>query len=302
MPRGGVILNVWKDAFLRYGSVPSGSGSCRSGLDGRPDRVDHGCYNHRGDSSRLNGCDLRVPGGSPDGRALKLRGRASFVALAFLLCFPFWPDLSWAAAPVLTSISPSSAIAGAAGFTLTLTGSAFVNLSSVLWNGSARPTTFVSSTSLTATIYASDVADSGSKAVSVTGSTGTSGVKTFTVTCGNPRLISVSPLSLIRKDSGNGSVVVNFDDDPACGPWQLVFGSTLQSLTAKVGWLIWTFNWAVWGQTSAFDYTVSIENGAGKRSADAMVSFTDDPFWPFLYILTGVMAAMAFIYGFGTKW
>ena len=60
-------------------------------------------------------------------------------------------------APVITSLSPSRMIAGLASFTLTVTGSAFVPSSVVLWNGASRPTTFVSSTQIAAVIGAADI-------------------------------------------------------------------------------------------------------------------------------------------------
>jgi outer membrane protein assembly factor BamB len=55
----------------------------------------------------------------------------------------------------LTSISPSAVVAGAAGFTLALTGTGFSTNSVVVFNQTAQPTTFVSPTQLTATINAS---------------------------------------------------------------------------------------------------------------------------------------------------
>jgi uncharacterized repeat protein (TIGR01451 family) len=70
-------------------------------------------------------------------------------------------------APTLSNISPSSASIGGAGFTLTLSGSNFVPASVVQWNGSARPTTFVSSSELTATIYAADIQSLGNYNVTV---------------------------------------------------------------------------------------------------------------------------------------
>jgi hypothetical protein len=58
----------------------------------------------------------------------------------------------------LYSINPSlSAVDQAASFTLTARGLGFTANSVVRWNGSARPTTFVSGTQLTATIFLSDV-------------------------------------------------------------------------------------------------------------------------------------------------
>jgi PKD repeat protein len=70
-------------------------------------------------------------------------------------------------APVLTALNPGSASAGGGGFTLGVAGSGFVSGSTVRWNGSPRPTTFLSPTSLSALISASDVSAAGSIPVTV---------------------------------------------------------------------------------------------------------------------------------------
>ena len=69
--------------------------------------------------------------------------------------------------PAITSIDPDSRAAGGAAFTLTVNGENFVQGSTVRWNGSNRPTTFISATQLEATIPASDVQSSGSASVTV---------------------------------------------------------------------------------------------------------------------------------------
>jgi concanavalin A-like lectin/glucanase superfamily protein len=77
--------------------------------------------------------------------------------------------------------------AGSPPFTLTVTGSGFVGASVVLWNGSDRPTTVVSSTRLQAAISASDVALPGTASVTVftpAPGGGASLARTFTVTSG----------------------------------------------------------------------------------------------------------------------
>jgi hypothetical protein len=87
--------------------------------------------------------------------------------------------------PTLTSISPTSTGAGGAAFTMTLTGTNFVNGSTAQWKGSARTTTFVSATQLTAAITAADIAASGTAAITVVNPTpggGTSNSLTFTIT------------------------------------------------------------------------------------------------------------------------
>lgn len=70
------------------------------------------------------------------------------------------------AAPILTSISPATAPVGSA-VTLTLTGSAFAASSRVLVEGTPRPTTFVSSTSLRVAIPASDLTAIGTRSIMV---------------------------------------------------------------------------------------------------------------------------------------
>jgi len=92
-----------------------------------------------------------------------------------------FPPKSCAPVPTITSISPTSAIAGAAAFTLTVNGTNFVSGSTVSFNGNARTTTFVSATQLTAAILASDIAIAGNFNVTVTNPGGTSNAVSLTV-------------------------------------------------------------------------------------------------------------------------
>ena len=69
--------------------------------------------------------------------------------------------------PAAASLSPAAAIAGDPGFTLTIKGTGFVYESVVRWNGSDRPTTFVSTNEITADISAADLASTGTAQVTV---------------------------------------------------------------------------------------------------------------------------------------
>ncbi|HEV8132246.1 MAG TPA: cohesin domain-containing protein [Acidobacteriota bacterium] len=69
--------------------------------------------------------------------------------------------------PAVSSISPASAAAGGAPFTLAVNGTNFVSGSIVQWNGSNRATTFVSGTQLNASISAADIAAAGTATVTV---------------------------------------------------------------------------------------------------------------------------------------
>src|SRR3979490_3018567 len=72
---------------------------------------------------------------------------------------------------VLTFLSPQTANAGDSDFTITATGGGFVSGAIILWNVGPNQvpltTTFVSSTQLTATVPASDVAAAGHIQVAV---------------------------------------------------------------------------------------------------------------------------------------
>src|SRR2546427_888821 len=107
--------------------------------------------------------------------------------------------------PVLGALSPSSATAGGAAFTLTVNGTNFVASSVVRWNGSNRTTTFVSGTELRAAIPASDVALAGSAQVTVfdflpIGET--SNTLTFTINQSVPVLAAPSPSSATAGGAG----------------------------------------------------------------------------------------------------
>jgi hypothetical protein len=89
------------------------------------------------------------PGGNPS------------VAVSFTVNSPVNP------VPAATSISPSSVPAGNAAITLTVTGANFVQGSTVQVNNTSRTTTFVSPTSLTAALLASDFSHTGTLNVTV---------------------------------------------------------------------------------------------------------------------------------------
>jgi hypothetical protein len=69
--------------------------------------------------------------------------------------------------PFIASVSPSSVVAGGPQFFLTVTGSDFGFDSFVTWNGSVRPTTFISTHELIMLIAAGDIATPGIAQVQV---------------------------------------------------------------------------------------------------------------------------------------
>jgi hypothetical protein len=98
-------------------------------------------------------------------------------------------NASYALPSIVPPVSPATAAPGSAAFSLTVNGSGFAPVSAVQWNASPLPTTYVSSTQLTAAIPASDVAAAGTAVVTVVNPTpggGTSGGAAFEITTGTP--------------------------------------------------------------------------------------------------------------------
>jgi photosystem II stability/assembly factor-like uncharacterized protein len=113
--------------------------------------------------------------------------------------------------PSASSLSPTSATVGGAGLTLTVNGGSFVNGATVQWNNSSRATTFLSSTEVTATILATDIATAGTANVTVSNPSpggGPSNAQTFTINNPAPSIATLSPAS---KTAGSATftLVVN---------------------------------------------------------------------------------------------
>src|SRR5439155_1083494 len=101
-------------------------------------------------------------------------------------------------APSVSSLSPSSAIAGGAGFNLAVNGAGFVDGFVIRVDGLDRTTTFVDATQLSTTISAAEIAAAGSFAVTVFDpdpSGGESNSLTFTINNPVPTTSTLSPTS-----------------------------------------------------------------------------------------------------------
>ncbi len=90
-----------------------------------------------------------VPAGASTGTVVVAVGGVASNGVTFTVTAP---------PPSIASLNPSSAIAGNGAFTLTVNGTNFLPSSVIQWNGSARPTAFLSSTQLQAAITSADIA------------------------------------------------------------------------------------------------------------------------------------------------
>lgn len=109
-------------------------------------------------------CDFTVPTGVAGGNYslfVSVNGVSSALAYSFTVGASNNP-------PTLSTLIPSSVIAGSAGFGLTVEGTGFLSGAVVAWNGTSLATTVDSSSQLTATVPASDVANPGTASVTAT--------------------------------------------------------------------------------------------------------------------------------------
>ena len=103
------------------------------------------------------------------------------------------------ATPAISSISPTSVIAGAGPVTLTVNGTNFLSTSTVEVNGQSETTTFVSATQLTAAIPAAQFTSGGNLAVIVLNGSLSSGPGTpVNLAVNNPSVgvLALSPSAL----------------------------------------------------------------------------------------------------------
>jgi hypothetical protein len=131
--------------------------------------------------------------------------------------------------PALSALSPTSAFSDSQAFTLALTGTGFIGSSRVTWNGTERPTAFVSTTQLTAQISATDLVNTGTINIAVVnppavgGGGGTSNALTFTILqppAPVPVITAAGPNSVIAGGNGITLLVTGQNFTPSSvGRW-----------------------------------------------------------------------------------
>ena len=142
--------------------------------------------------------------------------------------------------PQITSLTPSAAATGGGDFTLTLTGTGFVNGSTVQWNGQPLTTTYISGTQLSAIVPAADIATAGSASVIVVSPApggGTSDPQIVLI--GTPNLIATATLTRDGAEIVAAITVANSGTGPATAAQlfsaSLGSAATTTTLPAAVG-------------------------------------------------------------------
>ena len=140
--------------------------------------------------------------------------------------------------PTTSSLSPAGATSGGQGFTLTVNGTGFINTSEVRWNGTARPTTFGSSTQLQAVISAADIANAGTASVTVftpAPGGGTSAPLVFQIT--SPPTMALDKTALRFAAVTNGATFVSQTAAQVVRLTQTGTGTVTWTATSNQPWL-----------------------------------------------------------------
>ncbi len=171
--------------------------------------------------------------------------------------------------PQVNSLSPSSATVGGAGFNLTVNGSGFVTTSVVRWNGSDRPTTFLSNVQLRAAIPDTDIAAVGSAQVTVFNPSpggGVSAAATFSI---NPPPVLTITTTSLPATTGGKAYDFTLDTVGGSGPltWGITAGSlpgglTLDAATGRI------FGTAAPASNQVFAFTVQATDSAAPPQTD----------------------------------
>ena len=180
--------------------------------------------------------------------------------------------------PAITTISPNSAIAGGAAFTLTINGTNFVAASMVNFGGAAPATTFVNSTQLIAAIPASSVASTGTLPVTVITPApggGTSNPVTFTITGATPSA-GDDPQSIAVDPAGNFAYVENASCSSGLGCVSIYTVNPTTGALASMGPQVSSLDYG--GESVTVDPSgkfAYVANGGDDFSSDgSVVSYT----------------------------
>ena len=174
--------------------------------------------------------------------------------------------------PTLTSLSPTSAMAGTTTQTLTINGTKFLPNSTVTYHAVAHTPTFLSSTQLTITLSGSDLATGGTYGVAVTNPApggGTSSTLNFTVNNLVPTVTSLSPPSGTAGAAAQPLTIIgtNFVSNSTVTYHAVAHTPTFLSSTQL------TISLSASDQATAGNYAVVVTNPTPGGGASNSVSF-----------------------------
>jgi hypothetical protein len=191
--------------------------------------------------------------------------------------------------PVLASLAPTSAYAGQGGFTLLVEGASFVASSSVRWNGSALPTTYLGPTQVAASVAANLVASAASVEITVFNPSpagGSSGGLTLPVNNPLPVLASLAPAGVA---AGHPSFTLAVQGSGFVATSKVRWnGANLATTFSHAGKLYATVGAGLLGSSGSA--AIDVQSPLPGGGVSAALSFAIGPMAP---VLTGISPGFA---------
>jgi len=191
--------------------------------------------------------------------------------------------------PTITSLSPTSATAGAAAQTLIIDGTKFLSTSTVTYNKTAHTATYVSSTQLKIALSTSDQATAGTYAVVVTNPTpggGASNSMIFTVDNSKPTITSLSPTSAV---AGAAAQTLTINGTNFLSTSTVFYGEVLHTATLVSSTQL-TITLSASNQALGGNYKVEVVNPRPGGGASNLVNFAVDNLAPTITSLSPTSA------------
>jgi len=180
-------------------------------------------------------------------------------------------------APVITSLDPATAIAGAGSFELTVNGANFVSGGSVVRvNGSNRFTTFVSTSKLKATIQSNDTQNAGTLSITVFASNRTSNTVTLSVLPNDPHIDTLSP-DVISTSTSNLTVRIKGSNFATTAKARV---NTIERATTFVDATTLDFQLLPADVATSRNLTITVANPNNKISNGATLQVKSGPLTP----------------------
>jgi len=175
--------------------------------------------------------------------------------------------------PTIASLSPSSAMAGAAAQTLTINGTNFLSDSTVTYNSTPYSATFVSSTQLTISLAASDQATAGTYAVIVTNPSPGGGASNSVNFMVNNPLPTVTGLSPSSATAGAGAETLTIDGTNFVPTSTVTYNGVAHTATYVSSTQL-TISLSTNDQATAGSYAVVVTNPPPGGGASNSLDFT----------------------------
>jgi len=194
--------------------------------------------------------------------------------------------------PQLTSISPSSVIAKSGAFTLTATGTNFINGAKINVGATAHTTTFINATTLTTTVTAAEITNPGQLTITVTnpgsGSPTSSAQILNVIAADAPVINSINPVSVA---AGSGAVNVLINGSGFVNTDTVFFGGSQRVFTFVNSTQV-AISLTAADTTTAGQFAITVKHFNGSTSAPVLFNVTDGSGGPAVTSITPNTAAV----------